>query len=144
MCVREILRCRACLYFGVAAHSLVFCFSCLSRCAVYEMVREAQLKPGQKKEDLNALQVMLAGGTGGIAYWLTIYPVDVLKTTLQSDHTDPAKRRYKGVADAASQIYREHGIKGFFRGFTPCLARAFPANGEDGCCTRSHTHALSV
>jgi hypothetical protein len=36
--------------------------------------------------------------------------------------------RYPNVSSAARHIYETEGARGFFRGFTPCLARAFPAN----------------
>jgi solute carrier family 25 carnitine/acylcarnitine transporter 20/29 len=71
---------------------------------------------------------MLAGACGGVGYWASCYPIDIIKTTIQSDHPDPSKRRYKGVVDAARQIQAEFGIKGFFRGFTPAIARSIPAN----------------
>lgn len=95
---------------------------------VYEWARQAQTKPGQKKSDLNLLQVMGAGGAGGVAYWTSIFPVDTIKSAMQSDHTDPSKRKYKNMADCARQLYAQYGIKGFFRGFTPCILRAVPAN----------------
>jgi hypothetical protein len=33
-----------------------------------------------------------------------------------------------GALDAVRQIYETKGIKGFYKGFTPCIARCFPAN----------------
>lgn len=30
--------------------------------------------------------------------------------------------------DAVSKIYKADGMKGFFKGFAPCLLRSFPAN----------------
>jgi solute carrier family 25 carnitine/acylcarnitine transporter 20/29 len=47
---------------------------------------------------------------------------------VQSDHPDPAKRRYKGSLDATRKIYAEGGAKAFFRGISPCLVRAIVAN----------------
>eukprot|EP01127_Copromyxa_protea_P006822 TRINITY_DN16793_c0_g1_i1.p1 TRINITY_DN16793_c0_g1~~TRINITY_DN16793_c0_g1_i1.p1 ORF type:complete len:288 (-),score=72.56 TRINITY_DN16793_c0_g1_i1:25-798(-) len=95
---------------------------------MYEWAREAQLKEGQTRKDLAQWQVMLAGGAGGMGYWCSIYPIDVIKTTIQSDNPDPAQRKYRGMLDASRQIYFEHGVRGFFRGLAPCLLRAFPAN----------------
>lgn len=95
---------------------------------VYEWARNAQLKEGQSKSSLSNLQVVIAGGAGGLAYWLSIYPIDVIKSTIQSDHTDPKQRKYHGMLDASRKIMVEHGAPGFFRGIAPCLARAIPAN----------------
>ena len=47
---------------------------------------------------------------------------------MQSDHPDPAKRKYKGSLDAARKIYAEGGASAFFRGLSPCLVRAVVAN----------------
>ncbi len=46
---------------------------------MYEWARIAQTKPGQSKADLASWQIMLAGSTGGVAYWLSVYPVDLVK-----------------------------------------------------------------
>lgn len=35
---------------------------------------------------------------------------------------------YKNMRHAFATIYQKEGLRGFFVGFTPCLARAFPAN----------------
>ena len=46
-----------------------------------------------------------------------------------ADSSVKSERRFKGVIDAFSQLYAERGVKGFFRGLSPCLIRAAPANG---------------
>lgn len=73
--------------------------------------------------------VFTAGGVGGVFYWALTYPTDVIKSTMMSDATEPAKRKYTGIVDCALKIYRDGGVKNLFRGFTPCLLRAIPANG---------------
>ena len=40
-----------------------------------------------------------------------------------------ANPRYKGIADCVSQTLKAEGIGGFYKGFVPCILRAFPANG---------------
>ena len=73
-------------------------------------------------------QLFVAGGLGGVSYWLATYPLDMIKTRIQADSLDPAKRQYKGFLDAYGQIARSGGTSAFFRGFAPCMIRAFPAN----------------
>ena len=60
---------------------------------------------------------------------LAIFPVDVIKSAIQSDSVTPAERKYRGVLDAARALWAEGGAARFYRGFTPCLLRAVPANG---------------
>ena len=73
--------------------------------------------------------VFVAGGTGGFFYWALTYPTDVVKSSMMSDATEVSKRKYSGYVDCAQRIYKEGGLKNFFRGFTPCLLRSIPANG---------------
>ncbi|KAM0789627.1 hypothetical protein ACM66B_000432 [Microbotryomycetes sp. NB124-2] len=68
------------------------------------------------------------GACAGIFMWLCAYPLDVIKSKLQTDGLPsqagtPAKR-YSGAIDCTRQLWREQGVKGFFRGLTPTLARA--------------------
>jgi len=94
----------------------------------YELARRLLTKPGQRVEELPSWKVMIAGGFGGMCYWAGIYPADVVKSTLQTDNIDPSKRKYSGVMDCARKIYASQGVKGFFKGFTPCIIRSIPAN----------------
>lgn len=79
--------------------------------------------------DLPVPAIVSAAGIGGLLYWLAIFPVDVVKSAVQSDSIIPSKRAYAGPAAAARALWAEGGIKRFYRGFTPCLLRAVPANG---------------
>lgn len=45
-----------------------------------------------------------------------------------TDSLDLDKRRYKTWRQGFISIWRQEGIKGYYRGFVPCVLRAFPAN----------------
>ena len=93
----------------------------------YEYVR--MLMAGDKPvSSLSPMQVLLAGGLGGVGYWVTCYPLDIIKTAIQCDSIFPEKRKYKGTIDAARQLWAEGGVKRYTAGLTPCLSRSFPAN----------------
>jgi len=94
----------------------------------YEYFRRALASPGQKLTELQAWKLLLAGGLAGMSFWITTYPLDVVKSSIQADSPLHSERKYHGYVDCASKIYAQQGIKGFFRGFTPCVARSFPAN----------------
>lgn len=79
--------------------------------------------------DLPAPAVVGAAGIGGLLYWLAIFPVDVVKSAIQSDSIRMPERKYKSPFEAAGALWREGGVSRFYRGFTPCLLRAVPANG---------------
>ncbi|KAF2817717.1 mitochondrial carrier [Mytilinidion resinicola] len=68
-----------------------------------------------------------AGGVSAQIFWLTSYPSDVVKQRIMTDPLGP-ERKFPRWRDAAKAVYRENGLRGYWRGFTPCFLRAFPAN----------------
>lgn len=61
---------------------------------------------------------LVAGSIAGIAFWSSIYPIDIVKSGMQSSTT----KSYKVVV---KKLWK---MNGFFNGFLPCLARAIPVN----------------
>lgn len=66
---------------------------------------------------------MVSAATAGCLSWLLVYPLDVIKSRL---HHDLAGVQYAGYRDCASQIFKESGYRGFFRGLSYTLLRAAP------------------
>lgn len=89
------------------------------------MVRQIK-PPGGRVEDIPAWKLLICGGLSGYFYWGPWYPIDIIKSKLQADSL--ANPRYKNSFDCARQILQAEGIGGFYRGFIPCILRAFPAN----------------
>jgi solute carrier family 25 (mitochondrial carnitine/acylcarnitine transporter), member 20/29 len=93
--------------------------------ATYEYIKRS-LSPkdadGNATGDLSLTAVMAAGGTAGIAMWIPVFPVDTIKSRLQSAEGSPT------MSGVIKGVYRSGGIKAFFPGFGPALARAVPAN----------------
>ncbi|KAM9968010.1 hypothetical protein ACTFIW_002441 [Dictyostelium discoideum] len=71
----------------------------------------------------------IAGGIAGTGFWLTNFPFDVIRSRIMTMPYNESPPRYKGMIDCAKHIYRVDGLKGFWKGFSPCLLRTFPANG---------------
>ncbi|KAK7956498.1 mitochondrial carrier domain-containing protein [Apiospora aurea] len=72
--------------------------------------------------ELSLLAVTAAGGAAGVAMWIPVFPVDTVKSRLQTAEGNPT---LKGVI---REVYGRGGVKAFFPGFGPALARAVPAN----------------
>ncbi|KAK5163186.1 hypothetical protein LTR04_002688 [Oleoguttula sp. CCFEE 6159] len=92
--------------------------------ATYEIVKR-RLTP--KDEFGNAGQlsltaVMAAGGAAGVAMWIPVFPVDTIKSRLQSAEGNPT------IGGVVRGLYAKGGLKAFFPGMGPAMARAVPAN----------------
>lgn len=60
---------------------------------------------------------------------LNIYPIDVIKSKLQTDALpSQGNRRYTGAIDAFRQTWRAEGVRGFTKGLLPTMIRAPVAN----------------
>jgi solute carrier family 25 carnitine/acylcarnitine transporter 20/29 len=94
----------------------------------YEWARMRLCAPGETINTLPTYKVLAAGALGGLMYWVTVYPIDVVKSAIQCDAPNKSERRFKSTIDAFRQLAREGGLKRFFVGISPCLLRAAPAN----------------
>lgn len=90
----------------------------------YESVKRLLTPAGQDPADLNLLNVLLAGGSAGMAMWAIAIPPDVVKSRLQG----APHGTYSGFFDCARKLVAKDGVSALFKGFGPAMARAFPAN----------------
>ncbi|CAM9299290.1 unnamed protein product [Ascophyllum nodosum] len=110
--------------FGATALRNFPCFGAYFCC--FEGTKKALTKEGE----LPTLPVcFLAGASAGAGFWGGFYPLETIKTRMQGDHVDPAKRLYSGIVDCVKKTAAEGGFASFYKGFTPSLARAIPVNG---------------
>ncbi|KAK0215080.1 carnitine/acyl carnitine carrier [Armillaria fumosa] len=92
--------------------------------------------------------MLLAGGVAGIAGWMTTFPLDVVKTRMQSTESSytsstsspntgsspnspllpPRVKPYRTVWSTIVASYQAEGLAVFFRGLAPTLIRAVPVN----------------
>ena len=98
-------------------------------CTAFINYRQNSVMDGRtiSKKDLTALELMLSGACGGIAYNLSFFPVDVIKSRMQIEQAD-AGGRYKTFAQISKEIYRGAGINGFYRGCGITAVKSAPAN----------------
>jgi len=78
---------------------------------------------------------LLAGGLAGCVCWTVSYPQDVIKSRLQLQPLGrlPIYQTSRFIPDGGffscmRAIIREEGKMALWKGYTPCLLRAFPAN----------------
>jgi solute carrier family 25 carnitine/acylcarnitine transporter 20/29 len=93
--------------------------------ATYEIIKK-KLTPKDpvtgKPGKLSLPAVMAAGAAAGVAMWIPVFPVDTIKSRLQSAPGRPT------VGSVVRGLYGKGGLKAFFPGIGPALARAAPAN----------------
>ncbi|CAH0514107.1 unnamed protein product [Peronospora belbahrii] len=86
----------------------------------------AKLLGKEFKNDLKPVAILPRGGFASASSWGIIFPVDVLKSRMQTaSSTNPLSLRC-----AFRAVYSEFGIHGFYRGWSAAVLRAFPANGS--------------
>ncbi|CAB4495735.1 unnamed protein product [Rhizophagus irregularis] len=84
------------------------------------------------KDDLSAIELMSSGACAGMAYNLLMFPVDSIKSQMQTDEEimkitgkDVVKRGFWRVG---RELYKSDGISGFYRGCGITVARAAPSS----------------
>uniref|UniRef100_A0A0N4Z0M0 Mitochondrial carrier domain-containing protein n=1 Tax=Parastrongyloides trichosuri TaxID=131310 RepID=A0A0N4Z0M0_PARTI len=65
----------------------------------------------------NLLVNFFSGGIAGILCWIVTYPLDIVKTRYQNI------TKYKDYNTVARELYKENGLKGFFRGLNSTIIR---------------------
>ncbi|KII95460.1 hypothetical protein PLICRDRAFT_34331 [Plicaturopsis crispa FD-325 SS-3] len=78
-------------------------------------------------DSLPVWTLLASGATGGIAYWLACYPLDVVKSRVQLRTTPPTGTPVQYIAHELKAIVAESGFTGLFRGLSPSLIRSIPA-----------------
>ncbi|KRG03055.1 congested-like trachea protein isoform X2 [Drosophila mojavensis] len=89
----------------------------------YEIMTD-EYKRRFNRPNVDLIPAIIAGGMAGIFYWIGGMPADVLKSRLQSapDGT------FDGIRAVFKDLRKNDGISALYRGFTPVILRAFPAN----------------
>lgn len=91
----------------------------------YEWLMNVLIPTGKTRKDLNVLQTLFAGGMAGIFNWIVAIPPDVLKSRLQ---IAPEGKYPNGIRSVFAEMMRTEGIMSLYKGATPVMLRAFPAN----------------
>ncbi|KAI9140938.1 mitochondrial carrier domain-containing protein, partial [Paraphysoderma sedebokerense] len=78
---------------------------------------------------------LFAGGVAGVASWASIYPLDVIKSRVQTIPSQSVETRIYATKNPLAQIYYlsrdiyiQEGVKPFVKGMKPTLIRGFVVN----------------
>ncbi|KAK7567833.1 mitochondrial carrier domain-containing protein [Phyllosticta citricarpa] len=92
--------------------------------ATYEVIKRrlTPKNPDGSPGQLSLTAVMAAGGAAGVAMWIPVFPVDTVKSRLQSAEGNVT------VGGVVRQLWKAGGARAFFPGIGPAMCRAVPAN----------------
>lgn len=89
----------------------------------YELSQSLMAPPGKTKKEIGLLKTTIAGGIGGVAFWVAIFPADVLKSRIQISESKDS------MLIVARSIIKNEGFRGLYKGLGPTVVRTFPASG---------------
>jgi len=94
------------------------------------IARNRSLNPNIKHDE-DALpgnfSMALMGAFSGAFGASVVYPINLLRTRLQSQGTAGHPRTYTGIADVTRQTLQGEGVRGLFKGLTPNLLKVVPS-----------------
>ena len=70
---------------------------------------------------LGTLAPLVFGALTGMASWIPVYPIDVVKTLVQAND---GSSEGSSALEVTKQLYSDRGVRGFFDGLTPKMLRA--------------------
>ncbi|CAG0922281.1 unnamed protein product [Notodromas monacha] len=127
-CIRQIYReagiCRG-IFKGLGITLVRDAPACGIYFSVYELM--CRMLSVDSFGQSSVWKLSLAGGTGGAMSWLLTYPLDLIKSRMQTDGFLGPKK-YTSSLDCAIQSYQEEGWRVFTRGLSSALLRSFPTN----------------
>ncbi|KAK7397603.1 carnitine transporter, partial [Neonectria punicea] len=94
--------------------------------AAYEYIKRklTPLDPvtGKPSGQISLGAITCAGAAAGVAMWIPVFPVDTVKSRLQTAEGNVT------LGGVIRELWGKGGYRAFFPGFGPALARAVPAN----------------
>lgn len=98
----------------------------------YEMLKEYIVKfrgHNNSKSEIRPSERLVAGGLAGAVAQTAIYPVDLVKTRLQTFVCESGK--VPSIGELSRDIWKQEGARAFYRGAVPSLLGIIPYAGID-------------
>jgi len=100
---------------------------------IYEIACSYMMKSSNitNKDDLAPWKLAACGALAGISYNSLSFPVDVIKSKMQTEEfvVTNGKKLGKGFLATAADIYKAGGIRAFYKGCGITIARSVPSSG---------------
>jgi solute carrier family 25 (mitochondrial phosphate transporter), member 23/24/25/41 len=93
----------------------------------YRKYRGRKLGVDPDKVQVPGLLTGVIGATSGAFGASIVYPLNVLRTRLQTQGTVMHPTTYTGIVDVAIKTVQKEGYRGLYKGLTPNLLKVAPA-----------------
>ncbi|KAK4236442.1 hypothetical protein C8A03DRAFT_35656 [Achaetomium macrosporum] len=93
---------------------------------------------------LGNVATAVLGATSGALGATIVYPLNVLRTRLQTQGTAMHPPTYTGIVDVATKTVRNEGVRGLYKGLTPNLLKVAPALSITWVCYENMKHLLGL
>ncbi|TFL03187.1 mitochondrial carrier domain-containing protein [Pterulicium gracile] len=98
--------------------------------AYEKLVQREMSSKNIRRDEIHPVNAVLYGAGAGYALWAVIYPIDMIKSRMQTDGFSPSTgQKYKSALHCVRTVWRTEGISAFTRGLGPTLIRSPFANG---------------
>jgi hypothetical protein len=92
----------------------------------YETAVRAMTPAGHTRDQVPLYMNALSGGIGGVFYWLSMFPIDTIKSRQQSGLG--LGNSNGSFSSTFKIIFKEAGVRGLYAGLGITLSRAIPSN----------------
>lgn len=101
---------------------------------------------GLHEEDVEAGNIVtgVMGAASGAFGATVVYPLNVLRTRLQTQGTVMHPPTYTGIADVARRTIRNEGYRALYKGLTPNLLKVAPALSITWVCYENSKKLLGL
>lgn len=83
---------------------------------------------GNAEQGISQIEAMLSGACAGIAYNISLFPADSVKSRMQTESIISSSGPQLGFWSVAKSMYQNGGIKVLYRGCGMTVARAAPSS----------------
>ncbi|KAF9652192.1 mitochondrial carrier [Thelephora ganbajun] len=113
-------------YRGLAIGLLgVFPYSAIDM-STFEALKLTYVR-STRQEEPGVLALLAFGSISGSVGATSVYPLNLVRTRLQASGSPAHPQLYTGIWDVVSRTYNQRGVRGFYIGLGPTLAKVIPA-----------------
>ncbi|PSR71714.1 hypothetical protein EW026_g6058 [Hermanssonia centrifuga] len=114
------------LYRGVSLTALRQATNQGANFTAYQELKKFAHNHQPELTELPSYQHMIIGLISGAMGPFSNAPIDTIKTRLQKATAEPGKSAFQRIAAIAQDMWRQEGVKSFYKGITPRVLRVAP------------------